>query len=89
MGPGFGPGQLVSNVGGGDALDAADSLDTGEGVLEFASDHLVVCVEEELSVDLLESEDVLADLGLLDLDAGGNCLGDGCCDGCDVSGVPR
>lgn len=77
----------VSNVGGGYALDASDTLDAGKSIFEFASDVLIVSVDKELCVNLLESEDVVADLGLLNFHTGRDKVGELGRDGGDIGGI--
>ena len=74
-----------SDAGGGDALDAIDSRNGPESLLELLTDTLDV-VDDEGGVDFHHSEDEGLDLGLvgLDGDALGNDLGDGGEDGVDV-----
>lgn len=54
------------DVGGRYALDVADALDGKECILELSADGLIVCVDEHLCADLLESENVVDDVCFLD-----------------------
>ncbi len=79
--------DVVSNVGRRYALNASNTLDGAERIFEFASDVLIVSIDEEFCVNLLESEDVVTDLGLLNFHASRNEIGELSRDSRNVSSI--